>query len=122
MQSHGLPGYPDPDAHGVITITVSPSLDPASPLFQRAVAACRSLAPAATGPSAALAQRIRDGALAFAACMRAHGVPGFADPTFGAGGAVTQLSRGVRPGSGTDPDAPLFQAAQKTCQAARTRP
>jgi hypothetical protein len=41
--------------------------------------------------------------LAFATCMRAHGVPGFPDPN----GQAGQLG----PASGTDPGSPRFQSA-----------
>jgi hypothetical protein len=41
--------------------------------------------------------------LAFARCMRAHGVPDFPDPS----GQAGQLG----PGSGIDPDSPQFQSA-----------
>jgi len=112
MRAHGLPKYPDPDAHGVITITVSAALDPASPAFRRAVAACGHLVPAGKGPSPAQQQRMRAAALGFAKCMRAHGVPGYPDPTFGPGGTVSQGldARAIHPRS------PIFQAAQKTCR------
>ena len=113
MRSHGLPNFPDPDAQGTLTLTTSPSLDPGSPLFQRAEVDCQHLLPAATGPSPALQQRIEEGALAFAACMRAHGVPSYPDPTFGPDGAVSQsFSRS----GGIDPKSPIFQAAQTDCR------
>ncbi len=47
-------------------------------------------------------------ALAFAQCMRSHGVPNFPDP--GTGRSVN-----AAPGSGLDPAAPAFQSAQSTC-------
>jgi hypothetical protein len=111
MRSHGVPNFPDPDAHGTITITVSPSLDPSSPLFQRAETDCEHLAPAGTGPSEAQRQRMKAGALGFAVCMRSHGVPGYPDPTFGNGGISQKIGR-----SEVDPNSPIFQAAQKSCQ------
>ena len=115
MRTHGVPSFPDPDAQGTITIMVSPSLDPSSPLFQRAEADCQHLAPAGKGPSQAQQQRMKAGALAFAACMRSHGVPGYPDPTFASGGGISQkISR-----SEVDPSSPIFQAAQKGCQRKR---
>ena len=58
-------------------------------------------------------QRIKEAALAFATCMRSHGVPKYPDPTFSSGGVNEKMSpREVDPGS------PTFQAAQKTCQTA----
>jgi hypothetical protein len=46
-------------------------------------------------------------AVAFAACMRSHGVPEFPDP--GRNGHTSL-------GNGIDPSSPQFQAAQKACQ------
>jgi hypothetical protein len=112
MRSHGVPNFPDPDALGTITITVSRSLNPSSPLFQKAAADCQHLVPAGEGPSPALQQRIKARALAFAACMRSHGVPNYPDPTFSNGG----VSQGFNSKSGVAPNSPIFQAAQKACQ------
>jgi hypothetical protein len=49
-----------------------------------------------------------DPALAFAECMRAHGVPNFPDPRPGHGGLFSL--------SGINPAAPAFRAAQTKCQ------
>jgi hypothetical protein len=112
MRSHGVSNYPDPDAQGVITITISTSLNPSSPLFQKAEGDCRKLIPVGKAPSPPQQQQHKEKALAFATCMRSHGVPHYPDPTFGSGGIVSQsLSR-----SDAAPNSPIFQAAQKTCQ------
>ncbi len=112
MQSHGLPNFPEPNAQGVITVTVSTSLNPGSPLFQKAEADCQHLIPAGKGPSRALRQRMKERMLASAACMRAHGVPGYPDPTFGSGGMVSQgVSR-----KSVDSNSPIFQAAENSCR------
>jgi hypothetical protein len=116
MRSHGVRNFPDPNAQGTITITVSMSLNPASPRFQKAEAECQHLIPAGKGPSRAQQQRMKQTLLAFAACMRSHGVPNYPDPTFGSGG-VTSRSGGV----GMDPNSAIFEAAQKTCSAGRVR-
>ena len=60
-------------------------------------------------------QRMKATALAFAACMRAHGVPGYPDPKFSNGG----VSQGYGRRDGIDPSSPIFQSAQRACQAAR---
>jgi len=112
MRSHGVPGFPDPDSHGTITITVSTSLDPAAPLFQRAVAACQHLVPPGKTLSQAQYQRMKQRLLSFAACMRSHGVPNYPDPTFSNGG----VSQGSGPKSGVDANSATFRAAQRTCQ------
>jgi hypothetical protein len=53
------------------------------------------------------------GPLAFSACMRSHGVPGFPDPSTGSNGQV-QIQ--ASPGSGLDPNSPAYQAAMRSCQ------
>jgi hypothetical protein len=50
-----------------------------------------------------------DPGLAFARCMRAHGLTGFPDP-----GRRGEIS--IAPGSGVDPRSPVFQSAQRACQ------
>jgi hypothetical protein len=45
----------------------------------------------------------------FSACMRAHGVKNFPDPS--SGGGIS-----IGPSSGIDPASPTFQAAQQACQ------
>jgi len=116
MRSHGVPNFPDPDSQGTITITVSASLNPSSPAFQRAVAACHHLIPAGSEAghtlSQAQQQQMKARVLAFAACMRSHGVPSYPDPKFSNGG----VSQGYGAKGGVDPNSPVFQAAQKTCQ------
>jgi hypothetical protein len=112
MQAHGVPGFPEPNRQGEITITVSSSLDPSSPLFQRAEEACDHLIPVGNGLSPARQQRMKTALLAFSACMRAHGVPDYPDPKFGPGGAVSQ---GFGRSSGVDPRSPLFRNAQSAC-------
>ncbi len=53
--------------------------------------------------------QIQQGALAFAKCMRANGVPKFPDPSPGGGFAF-------HPGAGFDPSSPAVGAAQAKCQ------
>ena len=48
-------------------------------------------------------------ALAFAKCMRSHGVSDFPDPSAGGGVSITL-------GSGINPAAPAFKAARQSCQ------
>ena len=112
MRSHGVPAFPDPDAAGTLTITTSPSLDPSSPLFQKAEVHCQHLLPAGKTLSQAQQQKMKARVLAFAACMRSHGVPNYPDPTFSNGG----ISQGYGAKSGVDPSSPVFQAARKTCR------
>lgn len=68
-----------------------------------AVTACGSSSvPAQTSASA------QPRGIAFADCMRSHGVPNFPDP--GAGGGIQ-----ISPGSGLNPFSPAFKAAQAQC-------
>jgi len=68
-----------------------------------AVAACGSSSKPSRGGAGAAAP------VRFSACMRAHGVPNFPDPS-GSGGGIN-----IGSGSGINPAAPAFQAAQKVC-------
>ncbi len=68
-----------------------------------ALASCGASAkPSAAAPGG----QTRD--LAFANCMRSHGVPNFPDPSAGGGIQITA-------GSGINPRSPAFQSAQKAC-------
>src|SRR5206468_7658682 len=62
-------------------------------------------------------QELQDAALAFARCMRQHGVD-MPDPSFndnGNGGGGFAIKQGG-PASGARPDDAIFQAAQTACQ------
>lgn len=72
-----------------------------------AIAACGSAGPtnSSSGPTA---QSKKAGTLAFAECMRSHGVPNFPDPN--ASGPSVQLL-----GSSSEINSPAFQSAQTSC-------
>lgn len=53
--------------------------------------------------------------LAFAKCMRSHGVPDFRDPTITSVGGVAAVSMRDGPKSGLDPDSPILRHAQNEC-------
>jgi hypothetical protein len=112
MRSHGEPNFPDPNGQGVMTFGANDGIDPGSPKFHSAQEACQKLLPKHAPPSAAQAAKMQAQALKFSACMRAHGVPKFPDPTFSGGGVSLRIDRK----SGLDPNSPQFQAAQKACQ------
>jgi hypothetical protein len=82
MRDNGVKDFPDPDASGELTIDAvvnGSSLDPDAPAFKRAVGACQDLRPSGfTGHTRDSTQQ--DAALAFARCMREHGVADFPDP------------------------------------------
>jgi hypothetical protein len=114
MRKHGVTNFPDPSSGGGISIGPSSGIDPQSPTFQAAQQACQKLLPNGGRPSPQQLAKAQQQMLKFSACMRAHGVKDFPDPTFSGGGI--QLK--VRVGSGGDlnPNSPTFQAAQRACQ------
>jgi hypothetical protein len=83
IRSNGVTAFPDPDASGQFAYGIpsySSPLNPSSPAWQKAIAACKTLEPAAFMPTSftptQLAARLK-----FAQCVRANGVPSFPDPT-----------------------------------------
>jgi hypothetical protein len=109
MRSHGITNFPDPGSTGGIEISSSSGINPNNAQFAAAQKACRKYMP--PGPSHAQQEQMEQQALAFAACMRAHGLPNFPDPTFGPNGSINRNYGS----SGTNPDSPAFQAAVKHC-------
>lgn len=105
MRANGELTFPDPNALGVI----SASFNRASPQFSQALQACRKDLPGGIPSPAQQAQDLRQ-AVAFSACMRQNGVPGYPDPQTGAGGGMVIHLANV------DPNSPLFQRAQAICQ------
>ena len=124
MRAHGVQNFPDPSTSGNGGIQIQqsqrsgsgPSLkvdgvSVSAPAFQAAMQSCRSYLPNGGHPPPLSASR-RAAMLRFSQCMRTHGVTGFPDPTFGAGGGVRI---GFGPSSGINPSSPVFQSAQKAC-------
>ncbi len=66
-------------------------------------------------PSTRSSGRVMAQALAYAQCMRRHGISDFPDPTPGPGGGVTFQING-RPGSDLDDNNPGFKAAGRSCR------
>jgi hypothetical protein len=104
MRKHGVGNSPDPDSNNVLRME---GVDRNSPTFQAAAHACASLAPTPAPP----AQQAQEQAqmLAFAKCMRSHGVPKFPDPQTVNG--VPQVSTGQ-----LDPNSPIVKAAIVACR------
>jgi hypothetical protein len=110
MREHGV-DIPDPGPNGEIRLTVGPNDNPEK--VEEAQAACQELMEDARPRLTEEQQNVmQDGLLAFAKCMRDHGVD-MPDPQFGKGGIVTQRARA---GSNFDPNDPKFQEAQKACE------
>jgi hypothetical protein len=80
MRSHGVPNFPDPESDG--SIHLSPAIDRGSRTFQGAYRACRALDPGGQLNQQTRTQLLQQlpPLLAYAKCMRTHGVPTFADP------------------------------------------
>ena len=110
MRKHGLPSYPDPNSQGLITIHSGMGIDPGSPGFRSAQATCSKLLPNGGRPTPAQIAQRQQQLLAFSACMRAHGLKDFPDPSNGG------LQIAVHPGSDLAPDNPTFQRAQQACR------
>jgi hypothetical protein len=112
MRSHGVPGYPDPQVSvsaGSLSVGISPgSADPNSPAFKSANRGCHHILPNGgmqSGPGGnSPQQQAQD--VAFADCMRSHGVPGFPDP--GRDGVFTLPAT-------INEQAPAFVRAQNAC-------
>jgi hypothetical protein len=110
MRKHGVPNYPDPNSQGVITIHSGMGFDPGSPAFRSAQTTCSKLLPNGGQPTPAQIAQRQQQLLAFSACMRAHGLKDFPDPSNGG------LRISVHPGSDLDPNKPTFKNAQQACQ------
>jgi hypothetical protein len=108
MRSHGVPTFPDPDSSGIIHV---PSSLDRLPTAQAAYHACHNLAPSEnsiTGQGPVMSQ---DQLLAFAKCVRAHGVPAFPDPQ-----AVNGHINFPHTAGQIDPNSPVVTAAIAACR------
>lgn len=114
MRKNGVPNFPDPGADGSISIDSSSGINPRSPKFQQASQTCRKLLPNGGQPTPQEQAQIQQKMLAFAQCMRAHGIKDFPDPNFSGGHGSLQLKGG--PGSDLNPTSPSFQRAQNACK------
>ena len=105
MRSHGVPSFPDPSTNGPgeNEVEINPS-----PAYQAAMKACGIYEPGATARVPAPSERHKMLAVAFAKCMRKHGLPAFPDPTatppapgqgsvIGRGGMFFVLEPGINP-------------------------
>ena len=113
MQSHGDPGFPNPQQGpgGAWAYLASPQDQVAlsGPSYDAAQKACRKLQPP-SGLTPAQRQAAVNQALALARCMRAHGFTNFPDPNVSGQGIAISLG-----GAGIDPNSPRFQAARQAC-------
>jgi len=118
MRDHGLASFPDPamtdhDGQQVAYLTATIPLDP-SPAFKRAQTACRGILPTPSNVSPTqLAQqhhKREQQLVAFAKCLRGHGITDFPDPT-----SQGQLTLAMVNAAGVDLQATAVLTAAKTC-------
>ena len=113
MRRHGVAAFPDPDASGELTIdgiANGSGVDTSTAAFERAISACQSLAPPGfTGRKRSA--REQEVALAFARCIREHGVADFPDPT--PDGPLVDTNR--IPSLAASDDLRTLNAAMRTC-------
>ena len=120
MRTHGVGDFPDPTAGpnggAGFKIKAGPGSDlgPDSPVFQAADKVCKPFLPNG-GVGKPLTAAQQQAFLNWAACIRAHGIPNFADPDFSGGGVRINLAGGAGLGNGKGPSAP-FKAAQQACK------
>jgi hypothetical protein len=110
MRKHGVTNFPDPNSQGLITFQSGMGIDPGSPAFMSARTACDKLLPNGGQPTPAEIAQRQQQLLAFSACMRAHGLNDFPDPSNGG------IHLHATSGSDLDPNNPTFQKAQEACQ------
>jgi hypothetical protein len=112
MQTHGAPGFPDPNPSQGFAITghLNANASGSSPLI-RANNACKQLLPngSATTGGGTVTQAQLDQALKVVQCLRSHGEPNFPDPTVQGGSLHFTVQPGVLQSS-------AFQTAVKACK------
>ena len=115
IREHGVTGFPDPRVHvNGNSVSVTQGLPPsatASPHFKSAQRACRGIAPDPGNASSSDRQpQHRQALLAFARCMRAHGVSDFPDPN-----AQGQITPTMLSAAGVDLRSHEFLRAALSC-------
>ena len=114
MRANGVPGWPDPDSHGVfdksLVFRAAPNI---TPQLEAAERACESVLPTSMqGPTPAQVQRAWTDARGFVQCVRALGLANAPDPVSDDQGLpVFNLS-----GTGIDPKSPQILAKAQQCQ------
>jgi hypothetical protein len=109
MRAHGEPGFPDPQPNGDLLIN-GPKDHLNGAGMPSAQKACQHLLPQSAPLTAAQQQKLTAQALRFVACMRAHGLPAFPDPT------VNSQGIGIQVPSGVGPNSAVLRNAQQACR------
>jgi hypothetical protein len=110
MRSHGAPDFPDPTSPREFKVYMASS--EGSPAFQSAQTACRHVLPGGGPPSQSAAQRQgqRVAGLAFARCLRSHGIANFPDPN-----SSGEITHEMLANAGIDPRRPAVLQAADAC-------
>lgn len=116
MREHGVEDFPDPtiDEDGGIQIQGPGPGDVDRTTLDAAMQACEDLLPQGAGPGEGEGPdpeeqaALEDALLAYAQCMRDHGID-FPDPEFSDGGVIQS-------GGNFDPNDPEFQDADEACK------
>jgi hypothetical protein len=117
MRNNGVTNFPDPHVvvntptHVAISVMVNPSIT-GSPAFKAAQKACRGFLPAPqnTAQQQAMQRARKQGLLAFAKCIRGHGIADFPDPTSD-GRITTQMLTAAK----IDVHSPAVLTAARSC-------
>jgi hypothetical protein len=112
MRKNGVPKFPDPEAvEGGMRLSFGSEngIDPNAPQFKRARRACQKVLPNGGKSSTQEQARHLREALAFARCIRDHGVPTFPDPKASGDG-------GIEWEGGDIMASPQFEAADQACR------
>jgi len=116
MRDHGVPNFPDPQVTttpggGSVGIRQAvPASTGRSPKFKAAQNACKGILPAPGSSGPGQQGPSKQVFLAFARCLRSHGIPGFPDPN-----AQGQLTLQMISAAGVDLKAPSFLTAGRAC-------
>jgi hypothetical protein len=106
MRSHGVADFPDPSPGGGFGGSVTSEVL-SNPDYVTANSACKHLLPGG-GPENKVQQN-ESAFLQHAQCMRAHGVPGYPDPSPGINPRIALQQAGINVNS------PQVQAASRIC-------
>jgi hypothetical protein len=116
VRQHGVADFPDPHVTttpggGSVKIAMmAPASVGNSPAFKTAEKACRGILPAPGNDRPDRHGPSKQVVLAFAHCLRSHGMTGFPDPT-----AQGQLTPQMISAAGVDVHSQQFVAAGKSC-------
>jgi hypothetical protein len=116
MRQHGVPDFPDPKVTqhdgGTSIAMMVPKNDAAAPAFKTAQKDCQGILPPPQSPAqqAQLERERGQVLLAFARCLRSHGLPKFPDPN-----SQGQLSLQTVQAAGVDLHAPGVLTAAREC-------